>query len=299
MALTYAIAIVLPIVGTFFLFFGLLEDSGYLPRLAVMVNRGFRLMGLSGKAVLPMVLGLGCDTMATLTARILETEKDRILTTLLLSLAIPCSAQLGVILGMLGSLSLWASFVWAGTVLGVMILVGYLASKIIPGSRSDFIMELVPLRVPQISNILIKTAARMEWYLREALPLFVIGTVFLFVLDKFGLLGLIEHLASPLIVWALGLPAKATEAFIVGFLRRDYGAAGLYVLAKTGQMDHVQILVSLVTMTLFVPCIAQFLVTIKERGWKTTVLMAAFIFPFAILVGAILHFLLRHLRISL
>jgi ferrous iron transport protein B len=299
MALTYAIAIVLPIVGTFFLFFGLLEDSGYLPRLAVMVNRGFRLMGLSGKAVLPMVLGLGCDTMATLTARILETEKDRILTTLLLSLAIPCSAQLGVILGMLGSLSLWASFVWAGTVLGVMILVGYLASKIIPGSSSDFIMELVPLRVPQISNILIKTAARMEWYLREALPLFVIGTAFLFVSDKLGLLGLIERLASPLIVWALGLPAKATEAFIVGFLRRDYGAAGLYVLAKTGQMDHVQILVSLVTMTLFVPCIAQFLVTVKERGWKTTVLMAAFIFPFAILVGTILHFLLRHLRVSL
>jgi ferrous iron transport protein B len=299
MALTYAIAIVLPIVGTFFLFFGLLEDSGYLPRLAVMVNRGFRLMGLSGKAVLPMVLGLGCDTMATLTARILETEKDRILTTLLLSLAIPCSAQLGVILGMLGSLSLWASFVWAGTVLGVMILVGYLASKVIPGSSSDFIMELVPLRVPQISNILIKTAARMEWYLREALPLFVIGTAFLFVSDKLGLLGLIERLASPLIVWALGLPAKATEAFIVGFLRRDYGAAGLYVLAKTGQMDHVQILVSLVTMTLFVPCIAQFLVTVKERGWKTTVLMAAFIFPFAILVGTILHFLLRHLRVSL
>ena len=299
MALTYAIAIVLPIVGTFFIFFGLLEDSGYLPRLAVMVNRVFRLMGLSGKAVLPMVLGLGCDTMATLTARILETEKDRILTTLLLSLAIPCSAQLGVILGMLGSLSLWASFIWVGTVLGVMVLVGTLASKIIPGSSSDFIMELVPLRVPQLSNILIKTAARVEWYLREALPLFIIGTTFLFFLDKLGLLHLIEHLASPLIVWALGLPPKATEAFMVGFLRRDYGAAGLYILAKTGQMDHIQILVSLVTMTLFVPCIAQFLVTMKERGWKTTVLMAAFIFPFAILVGGILNFLLRHLRISL
>ncbi len=125
------------------------------------------------------------------------------------------------------------------------------------------------------------------------------ATVALRVGEELPLDYLIEHLASPLIVWALGLPAKATEAFMVGFLRRDYGAAGLYVLAKTGQMDHVQILVSLVTMTLFVPCIAQFLVTVKERGWKTAVLMAAFIFPFAILVGGILNFLLRFLRISL
>src|SRR4030042_4977526 len=105
MGLTYSIAIVLPIVGTFFFAFGLLEDSGYLPRLAVMVNRIFRVMGLSGKAVLPMVLGLGCDTMATLTTRILETKKERILVTLLLALGVPCSAQLGVILGLIAGLS--------------------------------------------------------------------------------------------------------------------------------------------------------------------------------------------------
>jgi ferrous iron transport protein B len=299
MALNYAVAIVLPIVGTFFIFFGLLEDSGYLPRLAVMVNRMMRIMGLSGKAVLPLVLGLGCDTMATLTTRILETEKDRILTTLLLSLAIPCSAQLGVILGMLGSLSFHATLIWAGTILGVMILVGYLASKIIPGATSDFIMDLPPLRIPQLSNILIKTVARIEWYLKEAVPLFIVGTSFLFVLDKLGFLRLIEIWASPLVVWGLGLPARATEAFIVGFLRRDYGAAGLYMLARAGQMDHIQILVSLVTMTLFVPCIAQFLVSIKERGWKATALMISFIFPFAFLVGAILNFLLRRLGVSL
>jgi ferrous iron transport protein B len=299
MALTYAVAIVLPIVGTFFIFFGLLEDSGYLPRLAVMVNRALRIMGLNGKAILPLVLGLGCDTMATLTARILETEKDRILTTLLLSLAIPCSAQLGVILAMLGSLSFKATLIWVGTIVGVMALVGYLASRIIPGASSDFILELPPLRVPLLSNILIKTVARIEWYLKEAVPLFVLGTAFLFFLDKWGLLRLIEIWASPLVVGALGLPERATEAFIVGFLRRDYGAAGLYSLARTHEMDHIQILVSLVSMTLFVPCIAQFLVTIKERGWKATILMAAFIFPFAFAVGGILNFLLRYLKVSL
>jgi len=299
MALTYAVAIVLPIVGTFFLFFGLLEDSGYLPRLAAMVNRALRSMGLSGKAILPLVLGLGCDTMATLTARILETEKDRLLTTLLLSLAIPCSAQLGVIMAMLGSLSWKATLIWAGTIMGVMALVGYLASRIIPGSSSDFILELPPVRVPLLSNLLIKTAARMEWYLKEAVPLFILGTALLFFLDQMDLLRLLERWSSPLVVRVLGLPGRATEAFIVGFLRRDYGAAGLYMLARTGQMDPIQIVVSLVTMTLFVPCVAQFLVTIKERGWKRALLMACFIIPFAFLVGGILNFLLRHFRVSL
>ena len=105
MALSYALAIVLPIVTTFFLLFSLLEDSGYLPRMAILVNRVFRLMGLNGKAVLPMVLGLGCDTMATMTTRILETRKERIVTTMLLALAIPCSAQLGVLLAMMAALT--------------------------------------------------------------------------------------------------------------------------------------------------------------------------------------------------
>jgi ferrous iron transport protein B len=134
MALTYAIAIVLPIVGFFFIAFGILEDSGYLPRLAVMVNKVFKLMGLNGKAVLPMVLGLGCDTMATLTTRILETKKERILVTLLLALGVPCSAQLGVILGMVSGLSGLATTIWLGTIAGVMLLVGYIASKTSPVS---------------------------------------------------------------------------------------------------------------------------------------------------------------------
>ncbi|MBD3276055.1 MAG: ferrous iron transport protein B, partial [Candidatus Marinimicrobia bacterium] len=123
MALSYSVAIVLPIVGTFFIAFGILEDSGYLPRLAVMVNRFFKVIGLNGKAILPMVLGLGCDTMATLTTRILDSKKERVIVTLLLALGVPCSAQLGVILGMLSGLSLGASVLWAGIVAGVLLLV--------------------------------------------------------------------------------------------------------------------------------------------------------------------------------
>jgi ferrous iron transport protein B len=299
MALSYSIAIVFPIVTTFFLVFGFLEDSGYLPRLAVMVNKLFKMMGLHGKAVLPMVLGLGCDTMATLTSRILESKKERIIVTLLLALAIPCSAQLGVILGMLGALSLKATILWLGVIVGVILIVGYLASLVIPGKGSDFVLELPPIRVPQLSNIIMKTVARIEWYLKEAVPLFILGTLALFILVKLNLLAMIERGVSPIIGGFLGLPPETTSAFILGFLRRDYGAAGLYTLAKNGALDPIQIVVSLVTITLFVPCIANFFIIIKEQGLKVALAMVAFIFPTAFLIGGLLNFILHWAGIGL
>lgn len=292
MALSYSIAIVLPVVATFFLAFGLLEDSGYLPRLAVMMNRIFKMLGLHGKAVLPMVLGLGCDTMATLTTRILETPKERVLVTLLLALGIPCSAQLGVILGLLGGLSLSAVLVWLVCVMGVLFVVGYLASKVLPGKRSDFILELPPIRRPGLMNIVTKTVARIEWYLKEAVPLFFLGTFVLFVLAKTGALKTIEVWSAPLVKGFLGLPEQAAQAFLIGFLRRDYGAAGLFDMARQGLLNPQQIVVSLVTITLFVPCIANFFVIIKERGWKTALAITLFIIPFAFVVGGILNFIL-------
>jgi ferrous iron transport protein B len=299
MALTYAIAIVLPIVGFFFIAFGILEDSGYLPRLAVMVNRLFKIMGLNGKAVLPMVLGLGCDTMATLTTRILETKKERILVTLLLALGVPCSAQLGVILGLVAGLSGLATSIWIGTVALVMLLVGYIASKVVPGEPSDFVLELPPIRVPQLSNILIKTMARVEWYLKEAVPLFILGTFILFLGHKLGALTYLQKITDPIVVGVLGLPSKAAEAFVIGFLRRDYGAAGLFTLAKEGLLDPVQIVVSLVVITLFVPCIANFFMMVKERGMKAALYMVAFIFPFAFAVGGVLNWVLRTFKVAL
>jgi len=299
MALTYAIAIVLPIVGFFFFTFGILEDSGYLPRLAVMVNKIFKIMGLNGKAVLPMILGLGCDTMATLTTRILETKKERMLVTFLLALGVPCSAQLGVVLGMISGMSGLATSIWIGTMVGVMLLVGFLASKLIPGEPSDFVLELPPIRVPQVSNILIKTMARVQWYLKEAVPLFILGTFILFTADKIGALAFIQKIADPVVVGFLGLPSKAAEAFVIGFLRRDYGAAGLFMLSKEGLLDPVQTVVSLVVVTLFVPCIANFFVMVKEQGMKAALYMTAFIFPFAFGVGGVLNWALRALRVGL
>ena len=299
MAFTYAIAIILPIVSFFFIFFSFLEDSGYLPRLAVMVDRIFKMMGLNGKAVLPMVLGLGCDTMATMTTRILESRKERVIVTLLLALGVPCSAQLGVILGMLGAVSFKATVLWAFIVLLVLFLVGLLASRVLPGQSSDFILEIPPMRMPQLSNMLLKTLVRVEWYLKEAVPLFIVGTLILFVLDKVNALVAIQNAAAPVVVGLLDLPPKAAEAFIIGFLRRDYGAAGLLSLQRDGMLDPVQVVVALVTMTLFVPCIANLLMIVKERGLKAAFWMTVFIFPFAILVGAIVNFAIRFLGITL
>jgi len=292
MALAYSLALVLPIVGTFFVAFGVLEDSGYLPRLAVMVNRLFKKIGLNGKAVLPMVLGLGCDTMATLTTRILETPKERLIVILLLALGVPCSAQLTVILAMLSGLPPAAFLIWLGVVLGVIFAVGRLAARVLPGRGSDFVLELPPLRLPRPGNILVKTLARIEWYLKEAVPLFVLGTLILFVADRLHLLGTLQRTAEPLLGGLLGLPRETAEAFVVGFLRRDFGAAGLYRLAHEGRLDGVQVVVAMVTITLFIPCIAQFFMMVKERGWRTALAIAAFVFPLAIGMGAVLNLLL-------
>jgi len=297
-ALTYAFAIIFPIVSAFFLSFSVLEDSGYLPRLAVIVNRVFRGMGLNGKAVLPMVLGLGCDTMATLTARIMETRKERVLVTLLLALGVPCSAQLGVILGLFGALPIWAPMVWGGVVLGVLFAVGFLAARLLPGERSDLILEMPPIRRPQLGNIVIKTVGRLEWYLKEAVPIFVLGTLMLFALDAVGALNRIVHASEPAVVGLLHLPPQAAEAFLVGFFRRDYGSAGIYAMFGHGMLTPVQAVVALVTITLFVPCVANFFVIVKEHGWHTAVAMSAFIFPFAFAIGALLNLALRGVGLS-
>jgi ferrous iron transport protein B len=238
-----------------------------------------------------MVLGLGCDTMATMTTRILATRKERIVTSMLLALAVPCSAQLGVLLAMMASLSLAGAGLWVTLMIGIFFLVGWLTSRLFPDESSDFILEIPPMRRPQAANVAIKTLSRLDWYLREVIPLFVIGTAALFLLDKMNILGAISRAGEPLVQGWLGLPAETSNAFLVGFLRRDFGA--VYLLdAATGAAPLLaphQILVAMVTITLFMPCIANFLMIAREHGWKVAWSMAGFIFPFAFLVGGIVH----------
>jgi len=289
---TYAVALLLPIVITFFITFGILEDSGYLPRLAVLTNRMFTRIGLNGQAVLPMVLGLGCVTMATMTTRVLTKPRDRILVTLLLALAVPCSAQLGVVMGMLAGVSMGAGLIWGVVVLLVLLLVGWLAARLMPGERTPLVVELPPLRLPVLSNVLVKTAARLEWYIKEAVPLFLLGTGILFALDKLSVLPWIINGLKPVVTGWLGLPPETAAAFLLGFLRRDFAATNLYQMQQHGQLSEMQVLVAITTVTLFVPCIASMFMMIKERGLKMGLAMIGFIFPFAILVGGLLYRLL-------
>jgi ferrous iron transport protein B len=296
MGVTYAVAIILPVVATFFFVFSMLEDSGYLPRLAVMANRQLRVIGLNGKAVLPMVLGLGCDTMATLTARIMETKKERVLVTLLLALGIPCSSQLSVVFAMMQRTSKAASLAWLVVVFSTILIVGWVSAKIIPGDKSDFLLEMPPIRRPMVKNLVAKTMARIEWYLREAVPLFLIGTALLYVLDRFALLGIVHRAGEPIVHHVLGfgraggVSDRVSEALLIGFLRRDFGAAGLLDMTRGGHLSAGDVAVSMVTITLFIPCIANVFMIVKERGWKVAGAMCAFIFPYAVLVGAIVRF---------
>jgi ferrous iron transport protein B len=295
MAVTYGLAIVLPITATFFLFFAFLEDCGYLPRLAFLLDRMMKPLGLTGKAVLPLTLGLGCCTMATLTTRILETRKEKLIATILLTLAIPCSAQLGVVLGILGSISGRALVTWLITIVTVMACTGIILNSFIKGNPV-FAMELPPLRLPDARNILVKTGRRVEWYLKEALPLFVIGTFILFVLDETGLLGLLIKTVAPL-NRLLDLPDQMSEVFVMGFLRRDYGAAGMYALFQQGILNSRQTVVAAVVITLFVPCIAQTFITIRERGGKVAGLAFASVFCIAYIVGFLVNNILKILGI--
>lgn len=291
MGMTYALALILPIVTTFFFAFGVLEDSGYLPRLTVIANRLFSLIGLNGRAVLPMVLGLGCVTMATLTTRILHSPRERIITIFLLALAIPCSAQLGVVLGMLGGISFTAVLIWALAMVGILMFSGFLAAKLIPGRRIPLVTELPPMRLPIVGNVLKKTGGRLKWYLVEVIPLFLIGTFIMFALDKSGALPAIIEAGEPLVSGWLGLPKEASAAFVMGFLRRDFGATGLFAMAHS--LSPIQAVVGMITITLFIPCFASLMMMVKEQGTKTALMMVGFIVPFAFFVGGLFNIALH------
>lgn len=293
----YAFAIILPIVATFFFAFAIIEDSGYLPRLAMLVDQFFKKIGLSGRAVIPLVLGFGCSTMATMVTRTLPTKRERIIATLLLALAIPCSAQMGVILALLAGKPVAVS-VWLGVIIFVFLVIGFLTSRIMPGEAPSFYMEIPPLRFPQMSNVLRKTFSRIMWYFKEIFPLFIFASFFIWVGEITGLFNIFVKILQHPVNW-LGLPDKTAVAFLFGFFRRDYGAAGLYDLKKAGLLSVNQLVVACVTLTLFLPCIAQLLMNIKERGIKLGIGMSVFILFFSFGVGFMVNLILNVFHIVL
>ncbi|NLP36399.1 MAG: ferrous iron transport protein B [Firmicutes bacterium] len=290
LGLRYALGVILPIVSTYFFVFAWLEDSGYLPRLAFWANGWMRPLGLNGRAVLPLTLGFGCGTMAVLVTRTLESTRERIIATFLLAVAVPCSAQLGLILALLSAepalLLLWLILVG-----GIFFISGKILNSLLPGQQVPFFLELPPLRFPAFSAIMQKTWARMRWYFKEICPVFIGISVLLWFLQQTGLLQQISASLAPVMMF-LGLPAQMGTVFLFGFLRRDYGAAGLWDLYQQGIVGGGQLLIAAVVLTLFLPCLAQLGIMIRERGLFFALLIAGSALLVAVTAGFLLRLLL-------
>ncbi|MDF2521669.1 MAG: feoB [Clostridia bacterium] len=288
MAPVYILGLLLPLIIGFYLLMAVLEDSGYLPRIAALVDRVLTALGLNGKAIIPIILGFGCVTMATMTTRILGTKREKIIATVLLGLAIPCSAQLGVIVGLITELGAFYTTIYVFTILAVFALTGTVLNKVMPGKSSDLLIDLPPIRIPQLRNVIMKTIQKTWMFLKEATPLFVLGAVLISVMQYTNILEGIQNVFAPITVGLLDLPKETATAFIMGIIRRDFGAAGLTSIPMT----QVQTLVSLVVMTLFVPCIAAIMVMFKERGFKDALMIWIGSFVVAFLTGGLVAFIL-------
>lgn len=288
MTITYLIFLLLPLVISFNLSLSLLEDCGYLPRLAAMVDKALTRIGLNGKAIIPLILGFGCVTMATITTRMLGTEREKTIATSILQFVIPCSAQLAVITVLLSSAGPLAVILYGLIILSVFVLTSTLLNKLVPGQSSPLILDLPLMCIPSIKNILKKTYFRTIGFMKDATPLFFLGTALIGILQLTGLITNLINLCEPLTTQILQLPKETAVAFIMGIIRRDFGAAGLFHITLT----KYQIVVALVTITLFVPCIASFLVMIKERGWKQGLIIWFGTCFFALTIGGIVSHIL-------
>ncbi|MBT9176111.1 MAG: Fe(2+) transporter FeoB [Firmicutes bacterium] len=283
MTMTYVLGLLLPLVVGFYLLLAILEDSGYLPRIAALLDRALTSVGLNGRAVIPLILGFGCVTMAAITTRLLGTSRERLIAVALLAITIPCSAQLGVIVGLIAPLGGQYVAIYMATIFAVFVVIGFFLNKLLPGKSSDLLIDLPPLRLPRLHNIMKKTLNKSYLFLLEAAPMFALGALLITGMQLTGVLTSLENLLAPLTAGWLELPKEAAAAFIMGIIRRDFGAAGLADMSLTA----AQTLVAMVTITLFVPCIAAVLVMFKERNIKEGLILWASSFTVAFLVGGL------------
>ncbi|HVP40043.1 MAG TPA: ferrous iron transport protein B, partial [Candidatus Saccharimonadales bacterium] len=264
MTTTYLVFLLLPLVAAFHAALSVMEDSGYLPRLATMVDRTLSALGLNGSAVIPLVLGFGCVTSATVSTRLLPTRRERTIATAILQFAIPCSAQLAVISSLLAAAGFRPMLVYSVVILGVLVAAGTILNRLMPGEPTPLLLDLPPMRLPRPRNVARKTALRTYHFMKEASGWFFVGALVVGLAQLSGALQVITAALRPITVHWLRLPPQASTAFVMGVVRRDFGAAGLYHMA----LRPMQVTVALITITLFVPCIASLMVMLKERGWR-------------------------------
>lgn len=285
--------VLFPLIISFYLFMAILEDTGYLPRLATLMDNLFSKIGLNGRAIIPILLGFGCGTMGVITTRILGTQKERTIATAILSFTIPCAAQIAIVVALLAKIaSLKAWFIYILSIAILLLLTGTILNKLIKGRATDLLIDIPPLRIPVLANTLSKTLFRVLAFLKDAVPLFVIGSMLVTILEKLGVLAFLQKLLEPIVVAGLHLPANFANIFIMGLVRRDFASIGLLGMANGGlhnaPMTQVQILVSAIVVTLYVPCIAALIVTYKERGLKITSLIWIATLFLSLIIGAIM-----------
>lgn len=264
MTVTYLLGLLLPLVLGFYAVLAILEDSGYLPRLATLVDRMMTFVGLNGRAVIPIILGFGCVQLGTITTRLLATKREKSIATVLLNFAIPCSAQIGVIAGMLAAVGGELMALYIAVIFTVLAITGSVLNRTLPGKSSSLLIDLPPMRLPRPDNVVRKTLTRSYFFMKEAYPWFFLGSAIVALLQISGGLHLWQKLLTPLTEGLLQIPREASTAFVMGLVRRDFGAAGLTELAMT----PMQVVTSLIVITLFVPCIASLMILFKERGTR-------------------------------
>lgn len=286
------ISIALPYILPFYLILGILEDSGYMTRLAFMMDRFMHLIGLHGKAFIPCMLGIGCNVPACLSCRIMEHQRDRMLTAFITTL-IPCTAQSIIILALVGKYVgfQWVIFIYLLDIFVILIL-GRIASKILPGEPMGLIMEMVSLNKPNVKIVLKQTFFRLKEFVYIALPLIVIGSLFLKILEVFELLGILNAILSPITVGLLGLPEVIGVALIFGIVRKELAVILLGTLFGTmdliSVMNPVQMIVFSIVTMLYIPCLATIAALKKELKWKRTLIIVGFEIAFAFFMGGII-----------
>jgi ferrous iron transport protein B len=298
MAVVPVFGLLLPILTVFFFTFGFIEDSGYIPRLSILLDRIFRKVGLNGKAVLPMVLGFSCVTMATISTRVLDSKRERFIAIFLLSLGIPCSAKLSIILVILAQVSFAGFLVVVGVIFTLTVITGIILNRMMKTETTNFIMEIPPIRIPSLKNVLAKTSYRSLLFLQEAVPLFIIAALGLFFAERMGLLSIIETIFAPVIKGFLGLPPQFAESLILGFIRGEAGVAVLKKMVDSGMMNNAQLVVAMVVTILFIPCVTNFMLIIKEQGAPNALAIIVSVTTCAILTGGAMNFIFRWASIT-
>ncbi len=281
-------AAVLPYIISFYLILSFVEDSGYLPRLAVLLDKTLHLVGLHGMAIVPMFLAFGCNVPGVLATRILETKRERFIAATLMALTMPCMAQTAMIFGLVGKFGARGLFPVFMTLFLVWLIVGNIMRFFVKGESPEIFTEIPPYRLPYFGALLQKVWMRIKWFLKEAIPFVLLGVLVVNLLYSLGIIEFIGSIAAPVMTDLLGLPLEAVGALMIGFLRKDI-AVGM--LAPLG-LSLKQLIISSVVLTMYFPCVASFVILLKELGIIDMLKAALIMIGSAIIVGGILNFLL-------